>query len=331
MNMIRPWIGSVLLHLFLFAGSLFVFHSSVVEPKVENSVPVFIYSNRASVGLMTESKKDIRSARVNGRHFSKNSKIGSKNLSLRDLGVFSKKGSLPLPSNGNADVFSEQVGSPYAFENQVTTKKSPILLYLFKRIDGALAYPGDLREAGYSGEVNAVLSFDQQGHWIESVEDVKANGLMSRYFRIYLLHRHREIFSEPIPETIWKAEPQTLRIEVRFVFEIVAPEKVMGAQVGPQYSASADPSKFSEVDMDGGQSVERNVISGRQLLHGRKFSFYRVHLASPLAWKLGPITGYGVMPMVGINPGWFLDAASDLIHHRAKIDPLMKYREDPDW
>jgi hypothetical protein len=137
--------------------------------------------------------------------------------------------------------------------------------------------------------------------------------------------------SEPLPENLLKAEPKAFTVRARFLFERIAPETVEGAQVGPAYAAGADPSKFSEVDMDGGQSVERGLIATRQSTQGRGLSFYRVNLVSPLDWNLGPLSGYGVSPVVGINPLWFVDAIGNLIHPKAKIDPLDKYRDDPDW
>jgi hypothetical protein len=66
-------------------------------------------------------------------------------------------------------------------------------------------------------------------------------------------------------------------------------------------------------------------------MYGRKFSFYRVHLSSPLDWKFGPFTGYGIMPAVGVDPGWIAEKIDKLIHPKAEIDPLDRYRDDPDW
>ena len=255
----------------------------------------------------------------------------SKPLSLKDFGVFSKRG---LPPSGGDTSHLDSAGerpSTFGFENQMTTQTSPILSYLFHQIDNGIAYPSELREARFSGEVSAVLNFNDQGEWVDSVSEINASTLMSRYFRVYIFHRLRAILAEPVPGNLWKAQPQALQIEVRFIFDIVAPESVEGAQVGPSFGAGADPSKFSQTDLDGGQRVESQLIAGRQGQYGRRFSFYRVHLASKLDWKLGPLAGYGIMPAVGIDPGWFVDKVKDIWHHRAKFDPLMRYREDPDW
>jgi hypothetical protein len=221
--------------------------------------------------------------------------------------------------------------SPYGFESQLPTRVSPVLTYLFHSIDQGVAYPAELFSAGISGEVSARLRFNDRGEWDEAASELSVTGRAARFFRVYLLGRLRRIFAEPVPPNLWKTEPHAIVLEARFVFDIVAPETVIGAQVGPQYAPSADPTRFSEKDTDGGQSVESRLIAGRQGMYGRRFVFYRVHLASPLDWKLGPIAGYGLLPTIGIDPGWVADKISDLWHHREKPDPLMKYRESPDW
>jgi hypothetical protein len=250
--------------------------------------------------------------------------------SLKDLGVFGEKfgakhgSTLGAPSTGS----SQGSPSPYDFENQVTTRTSPILVHLFHRIDGGIAYPPELRTAHISGEVTAKLDFDEHGHWIDSVSSIKGT---SNYLRVYVIHQLRRIFAENVPENIWKSEPHAISIEARFIFDIRTPESVPGAQKGPQYAPSVDPRKFSTTDTDGGQSVERQLISTQQGMYGRKFSFYRVHLSSPLDWKFGPFTGYGIMPAVGVDPGWIAEKIDKLIHPKAEIDPLDRYRDDPDW
>jgi hypothetical protein len=211
----------------------------------------------------------------------------------------------------------------------LTAQSSPVLAYLYRQIDGGIAFPAELGEAGLSGEVTAELNFDRQGHWIDSPANVKASSPMSMYFRLYVIHRLRERLSEPIPENLWKTDPRAFSVKARFVFDKVAPESVEGAPVGPQFAPSVDPTKFSTADTDGGQSVIQQ--RQRQGQFGRDFLFYRMHLASALEWKLGPFAGYGIVPAVGINPGWFVDKITNLIHHREKVDPLERYRDDPDW
>ena len=313
--------ASLVLHAVLLTAMVMGFHSKPFDVVFKPRLVVFVETVRGSTGQHRHKRRDGKAASAHR----------SKPISLRDLGVFSNRG-LPLAGGdaSNADSVGERP-STFGFENQVTTQTSPILSYLFHQIDNGLAFPSELREARFSGEVTAVLNFNDRGEWVDSVSEIGASTLMSRYFRVYIIHRLRALLSEPVPSNLWKAQPQVLQIEVRFIFDIVSPESVEGAQVGPSFGASADPSKFSQTDTDGGQSVESKLTSGRQGQYGRRFSFYRVHLASKLDWKLGPLAGYGIMPAVGIDPGWFAEKIKDMWHHRGKIDPLLRYREDSDW
>lgn len=258
-----------------------------------------------------------------------------RNLSLKDLGVYAK-GNLSQPRPGGASAAKsdgqEEDGSSYGFEDLTgNARASPVLSYVFRRIDGGIAFPQDLYSI--AGEVTARLRFDEQGRWIDSVTDIREAGSvdLSRYFRVYLIHRLRALLADPIPADILRSEPHAFTVTARFVFERVAPESVEGARKGPPPPAPGDPSQFSEVDTDGGQSVIRQLGVGRQGMYGHRFFYYRAHLASPLDWKLGPLVGYGLSPSIGIDPDWFVRKIGNLIHHRDDVDPLQKYREDPDW
>jgi hypothetical protein len=66
-------------------------------------------------------------------------------------------------------------------------------------------------------------------------------------------------------------------------------------------------------------------VQKKNLLLGNKLFFYRSIYKSKLAWDLGPLHGSG--PAVGIDPFWF----GRLFSKKAKIDPLEKYRNDPEW
>jgi hypothetical protein len=169
--------------------------------------------------------------------------------SLKDLGVFSKSG-LPSPGSSGTQTGNEEGRqSTYGFESQLTTRTSPILSYLFHRLDGGFGYPSELYTAGISGEVTAKLSFNDQGQWNDSTADIKGS---SNFLRVYMIHRLREILAEAIAENIWKADPRAFSVEARFIFDIVAPETVVGAQKGPQFAPSVDPTRLNSVDTDGG-------------------------------------------------------------------------------
>jgi hypothetical protein len=148
-----------------------------------------------------------------------------------------------------------------------------------------------------------------------------------------LIHQLRTLLADPIPPEIWKSNPKAFSIDATFTFDLVRPESIVGATVGPQPGPTADPTKFSDNDSDGGMKSEKGLQTapGVQGMYGLKFFFYRAILGSKLDWKLGPLAGYGIMPAIGIDPSWFVDKITDAIHHRGPIDPLLKYREDIDW
>ena len=250
-------------------------------------------------------------------------------LSLSDLGI-------SLPTGGSSQAkqktsSGESNGSRYGFKSQLTGKDSPILGYLYHRINGNIGYPPEIYDAWLEGEITAVLRFDSTGTWIEDPSAVQANGLGSRYLKVHLMRRLRALLAEAIPENLWRPTPKPFSVETRFVFKILAPEGITGAQKGPLSGVTADQTKFSQTDTDAGQSVEARVNQERQGAFGSSLLFYHSHLASKLAWKLGPFAGYGVMPSVGLDPGWFVKTIDDFLHHRAKIDPLERYHDDPEW
>lgn len=329
MRMKRSLAGSLVLHAVLFLFALIFIHPRGWRVHRHELSPMIVEVMGPSGSVEGSSFTNKSDGKKSGRSKSGSRRKGERRPpDLKDLGVFSRSGtpkSHENASSGNGGLAEPE--SPYGFENQMTTRSSPILTYLFWKINGAFGYPQDLRNAHLSGVVTAKLNFDEHGNWIDSVSEIKGDN----YFRVYLIHQLRECLKEGIPKDLWKTDPHPLTIDAQFTFDIVAPESVQGAQVGPQYAASADPTKFSTVDMDGGQSIESQVIATRQGMYGRKFQFYRVHLSSPLDWKFGPFSGYGIAPTVGIDPGWIVDKIGNLIHPKARIDPLEHYRDDPDW
>jgi hypothetical protein len=309
----RPVIISLVLHAVLFFAALFFLHPrrSFIQPV--STSPVLMEVVETATSAKTSAKTST-SGRVS-------------HPQLKDLGVFSQSGAPKSHSSLHLGTEGEGAESPFGFENQVTGKSSPVLNYIYRHIDQFVAFPKEFKDAEISGEVSGKIHFDDRGKWVPSPADFHGNP----YLRVYILQQVRKGFVDPIPEKVWSADPHPLTIDVHFIFEVVAPETVVGAQTGPQYAPSADPTRFNTTDMDGGQSIERQVIARKQGMYGRKFQFYRIFLSSPLDWKFGPFAGYGIMPTVGIDPGWFVDTVKNIIHPKVKIDPLDHYRDDPDW
>jgi hypothetical protein len=323
MRMSRSLVISLVLHAVLFLAALFFLHPRSTFIRPVSTSPVLIEVVESSTSAKTSTSGGASSS-----HKQRERPLPQ----LKDLGVFSQSGAPKSHASSYLEEHTEGTEgqgaeSPFGFENQVTGKSSPVLSYVFHHVDQFVAFPQEFKDAGISGEVSGKINFDAQGKWVPSPADFHGNP----YLRIYILQRLRNSFADSIPEKIWNADPHPLTVDVHFIFEVVAPETVVGAQTGPQFAPSADPTKFNTTDMDGGQSIERQVIAKKQGMYGRKFQFYRVFLSSPLDWKFGPFAGYGIMPTVGIDPGWFVDTVKNIIHPKVKIDPLDHYRDDPDW
>ncbi len=252
----------------------------------------------------------------------------ARGLNLNKLGVFSDGFFLARGSGKSA----EKTDSPYGFQNQLNEDRSPITTYIFSKVSGAISYPAEFKAADISGEVTGVLRFDSQGNWVDRPEEFRSSNLMGRYLRMYILRQLRSVFAESIPERIWQTvPPQAIAIDARFLFSILAAESIGGARMGPQFGYRENPSAFSEYDPTGNQSVEQGIGRPYSRVIGKKIVVYRVHLNPRLAWKIGPLAGYGAMPAVGVDPGWFVDRVRGLFRERVKIDPLEKWRLYPDW
>ncbi|MBI4926088.1 MAG: hypothetical protein HY843_09205 [Bdellovibrio sp.] len=74
---------------------------------------------------------------------------------------------------------------------------------------------------------------------------------------------------------------------------------------------------------------DADTIASQKWLSGNNLFFYKTFAKAVLSWKLGPLSGLG--PGVGLNPLWFIEQAKQLFSKKAKIDPLQKYRDDPEW
>ena len=78
------------------------------------------------------------------------------------------------------------------------------------------------------------------------------------------------------------------------------------------------------------QNGDQDLVEEQKFVVGSHLFFYRSFYRSVLEWQLGPLKGLGPFS-VGLDPSWLLEKGGGLFSHRAKIDPLEKYRDDPDW
>jgi hypothetical protein len=79
------------------------------------------------------------------------------------------------------------------------------------------------------------------------------------------------------------------------------------------------------------ENDNERVKSTMRLLNGTEMMFFRNFFKSKLEWEIGPLSGIAPIPFASLNVLWFVDKAKDALSNKAKIDPLQKYRDDPDF
>lgn len=243
---------------------------------------------------------------ANGNPLSRNAgKKGRGRLKLSDLGIgWKKMGTLSVPSDveagdgseGERDVDGDIL--PGALSDSIRTV---VYNHLYERINNAIHYPNEFQDAGIEGFVNAQLYFTPLGEFQRERSQIRSG---SRYLRVLILRSLRRVLADPVPPNYLRTFPN-LMVKCVFHFEITRLENPM--------DASHDSVK---------DSLSRLPLAGRSLY------FYRA--AKVIGeWKIGPFSGYGIAPSIGIDPQWFSDGVKKLV--KGKVDPLQKYRDDPEW
>jgi len=210
-------------------------------------------------------------------------------LSLSDLMV--SDGTFPArgPHGEGTDLGLGSGTSPLLEEARGTVS----FQLLYDRIDQVLDYPSEFISAGFEGLVKADVIFSPEGTFDRAHSHVEAN---SPYLRVHIARVLRRALQEGLPES-WVRRTRGLNFKCVFQFELV-----------------------------GGSSVVVGTQDG--LVVGKKLGFYRKGKELG-AWSVGPLSGWGPAPVVGIDPEWILDQVRR--PHTPDIDPLKKYRDDPDW
>ncbi len=243
-------------------------------------------------------RKKVKVAWLNGNARAR-SQLGPPPLSLSDLGIQGSR------------IWSEEAkggaaGSGASGNGVLESAKDTVPLeWLYEQLDNALIYPGEFIDAGIEGSVSGVLEFDEHGNLLKGHRRIKSS---SNFLKVYALRKIDEVLANPIPHKLRK---EGLRVSVC-----------------DDLRASLAPITSMELsdDANKGRAAQRGVL-------GYTFQFYR---ASKVIgqWTLGPISGYGIAPSIGISPDWFVDAFGkvvDKLKHKAEIDPLDSYRNDPRW
>jgi len=172
---------------------------------------------------------------------------------------------------------------------------------IHQTIDHSLHYPPEFKDADIGGTVRASLVFSKEGVFLRKQSKVKS---ASRYLRVFILRLLRKSFSKP-----YHKEGKPIRVDCMFDFVVTRRED--------PFNASPD-----------------NLLSNpaRNGFIGNRLFFYRSAKVIGM-WKIGPLAGYGIGG-VSLDLFWFVNKAVEGVDHlrgKMKIDPLAKYRRDPEW
>ncbi|MGZ3698078.1 MAG: hypothetical protein ACXWP5_08085 [Bdellovibrionota bacterium] len=215
-------------------------------------------------------------------------------IRLSDLGIGFDLARKSAPAPGVKTIVpKEELGN---VDKYFAGRSNQLYQEIHARVDNELVYPKEFKDAFIDGSVKATLVFSKEG----------------------LLIRERSKFesSNPFLDVLVK---RTLRRALESPLTAGAREAISG------YETSVE-CFFRFAIMEGDDEEvrkERNFVSAGHI------SFFRLFQHSKLQWKAGPIEALG--PLAGINPDWFVDKYNELIRGHAKIDPLDKWRDDPEW
>lgn len=198
----------------------------------------------------------------------------------------------------------EKDGLPSATSVLKSVQHSVLFEHLYQRIDNALFYPGEFRDNAIEGlaRVELDLKRPEGGEDIEVFFRVRSS---SSYVRVFVIQRLRQIFSSRLARA-YVRPGQRVRIQCNIYLELTRTENAMDV------------------------SSDAMTGSNRVGIRGSVFSFYRSAKVAG-QWKLGPFTGYGIVPSVGVDLEWIGERAARLAGNEPTVDALAKYRNDPAW
>jgi hypothetical protein len=222
-------------------------------------------------------------------------------LTLSDLGIGRSR------QEPAGDATEREAGTSDSGSSVLESLKRTVPLEsLYRRLDQAVYYPKELIDADIEGRVTGKLVFNPQGEFLPTESHIISD---SNYLRVYVLKAFRSALKAPLRPMPPNVDDLVVRFTV--TFELTRTDNAM----------------------DGSRNA--NLGRGAQKgLSGYNLALYRSSKVIG-QWKLGPLSGYGIAPSVGIDPGWFVDGIEKLydrvIKQKAEIDPLELYRNDPAW
>jgi hypothetical protein len=170
--------------------------------------------------------------------------------------------------------------------------------FVYEAIDNALDYPTEFIDRKFQGTVEATIRFSPQGEFLKNESEFKSN---SRFLRLLVIKALRRAFDSPLP-LAQRLQNQRASIKATFNFEI---------------SHDEDKSRFTKKVS---HSVGRLVFERVHHISG-PFQLERALFAEQTGQ-----TG----PMASVDLLWLADNIGDVLSGK-KVDPLQKYRDDPDF
>jgi hypothetical protein len=190
---------------------------------------------------------------------------------------------------------------------------------LYDLIDEALTYPGDLADHGVEGMVSAKLFFHEDGRYDRVRSRIESS---SPFLKVFIVRLLRSILSEGIPSLMPERKEMAVRCSFEFAIDHlpIARRNVYGVNGGEQQVAP-----------------DESILPAPQIADsGRHLRFSRTYHA------LSQIRFETTASEDGVNKTWVrldllpwieqgIEALTGLFSTSPKIDPLDKYRDDPEW
>jgi len=283
---------SIFGHLLVFIGVLYL--------RSTHNIPAIPQSTlNVEVIEIPGSGSEVGKKRSQPRNKEFNPKSTARRIRLKDLGIqidgpgnFSKK----FESEDEAIGSRERTGLGQDDGVQIVKDRNIGLYeFIYQQIDSNLVYPSEFVSAQIEGTVESKLYFDQNGKYQRSKSEFRTP---YDYLRVLILRTLRRALAEAVSDQVNKLK-KPFYLHCVFRFYIV-------------------------------QNNDQGLIQAQKMITGNSLTFYRSFYKSKLEWELGPFQGLGPFA-VGFSPLWIFEKGKDLISKRIKVDPLEKYRNDPEW
>jgi len=171
--------------------------------------------------------------------------------------------------------------------------KSPAYQIIYNKINAFLHYPEIFKQKKITGVVRARISISKEGRLLPETLKIESS---SRYLKVLVSQTLKKAFQRPL-HNFNQFFTKTFEVEARFKFEIT-------------------------------EYADQILTQNNEQVYANQLWFYRFDRQSALQWSAGPLSGLGPIP-IALDLLWIVDKVSSLFSKKTKVDPLMKYRQDP--